>query len=92
MLEKMTNNTGLQTLKFQYKALLRMVLQWRHLKMLKRGGRGHNPTGITGMEKGELAIECPSCPLLGKNLPEGWKDAPESHRLVSFISSLINCC
>jgi hypothetical protein len=59
--------------------------------MLKRGGRSHDPTGITGTEEGELAIECLSCPLPGKNLPEGWEDAPELHRLVSFISSLINC-
>jgi hypothetical protein len=92
MLEKMTNNMGLQTPKFRYKVLLRMTLQWRHLKMLKRGGRSHDLTGIAGMEEGELVIECLSCLLLGKNLPEGWEDAPESHRLVSFISSLINCC
>lgn len=54
-----------------------MSLQWRHLKMLKRGGRGHDPSGIAGTQDGELAIACPSCPIPGVNLPSDWEDAAE---------------
>lgn len=83
-LEKATNNTGIHTLKSasRYRPLLRMILQWRHLKMLKRGGRGHDPTGASGTKDGELAVACPSCPHPGINLPDGWESAPEETRYV----------
>lgn len=38
-LEKMTDNTGLMPLRTHYRPLMRMSLQWKHLKMLKWGGR-----------------------------------------------------
>ena len=50
------NNTGISVPKLQYKALFQMSIQWRHLKLLKWGGRGHDPTGATGMKSGELAV------------------------------------
>lgn len=53
---------------------------YNNLKMLKRGGRGHDPAGIAGTAEGSLAVECPACPQPERNLPEGWKDAPESTR------------
>ncbi|THU98713.1 hypothetical protein K435DRAFT_562307, partial [Dendrothele bispora CBS 962.96] len=53
----------------RYRVFLRSVLQWRLLKMCKRGGRGHAATGIDGTSLGELAIECPACPHPGKNIP-----------------------
>lgn len=83
-LEKATNNTGVHALKSasRYRPLLRMSLQWRHLKMLKRGGRGHDPTGAAGTKDGELAVVCPSCPLPGINLPDDWESAPEDTRYV----------
>jgi hypothetical protein len=76
VLEKMTNNTGIETPKSRYCILLRMALQWRHLKMLKRGGCGHDPSGMAGIWEGELAVACPSCPHAGINLPEGWENTP----------------
>lgn len=45
--------------------------------MLKRSGRGHDPAGIESTLDGECAVECPACPHPGKNLPDGWEDAPE---------------
>lgn len=72
-LEKLTNNIGIKLPKSRYRALLRMVLQWRHLKMLKRGGRAHDVSGAAGTKDGELGLVCPSCPLPGINLPEDWK-------------------
>jgi hypothetical protein len=77
-LEKLTNNTGIDIPKSRYRALIRICLQWRHLKMLRRGGRGHSMTGIEGTNWGELAVECPSCTHPKKNMPEDWKTrAPE---------------
>lgn len=50
---------------------------WRHLKMLKRAGRGHDPEGAKATRMGECAVECVACPHPGKNLPDGWESAPE---------------
>ena len=74
-LEKLTVNIGIGVPKFRYKALFRIIMQWRHIKMLKWGGRGHDPSGVEGTKPGELAIKCPSCPHPGINLPEGWENA-----------------
>lgn len=51
---------------------------WRHIKMLKCAGRGHDPDGVKATQMGECAVECPACPHPKKNLPDGWKNAPES--------------
>jgi len=68
--------------KSRYRALLRMNLQWRHLKSLKRGSRGHAESGVEGTANGELAIMCPSCPRPGVNLSSGWEKVEESMRWV----------
>ncbi|KAF9036137.1 hypothetical protein BJ165DRAFT_1417138 [Panaeolus papilionaceus] len=81
-LEKLTDNTGLQARKHQYRALYRMAIQWRHLKMLKWAGRAHDPGGPDATEAGALGVACPSCPYPGINLPEGWDKAPESMRFL----------
>ncbi|KAL0569488.1 hypothetical protein V5O48_012485 [Marasmius crinis-equi] len=87
-LEKLTNNTGVDVPKSRYRALQRMLVQWRHLKMLKRGGKGHEPNGIANTKEGDLAILCPSCPRPGVNLPEGWKQASNEKR---FLYALYLC-
>jgi len=84
-LERLTTSTGINTPKSRYKALMRMNLQWRHLKMLKWGGRGHDDSGASGTKPGELAVLCPSCPRPGINLPEGWKEAPEGMKYVALL-------
>ena len=38
------------------------MCEWRHLKMLKRAGRGHAADGIMGTWPGELGVVCPACP------------------------------
>lgn len=81
-LEKSTTSVGIDVPKSRYRALLRTVLQWRHLKLLKRGGRGNDPTGVAGTQNGELAIRCPSCPWPGVNLPDDWKNAPDGMKYV----------
>lgn len=74
-LERSTTNIGISPPKSRYRALMRMVIQWRHLQMLKWAGRGHDNGGASGTSPGELAIKCLTCPRPGINLPDGWKDA-----------------
>ncbi|KAJ7030787.1 hypothetical protein C8F04DRAFT_1186443 [Mycena alexandri] len=61
---------------------LRMTREWRHIEMLKRAGRGHDPTGVETTQPGECALLCPACPQPGKNLPPGWEDAPKARRFL----------
>ena len=81
-LVRLTNNSGVNIPASKYHPLLRILLQWRHLKMLKRAGRGHDVTGVAGTKEGELAIVCPSCPHPGINLPDGWEKASDEQRFV----------
>lgn len=79
-LEKSTTNIGINPPKSRYRALCRMVLQWRHLQMLKWAGRGNDVAGVEGTSPGELAIQCPTCPHPGVNMPDNWKDAPNDEQ------------
>lgn len=54
--------------------------------MLKRAGRGHDPSGVDGTGPGELAVVCRACPIPGINLPEGWENAPPEMQLSYFLS------
>lgn len=81
-LEKLTINTGINCLKSRYHALMRMNLQWRHLKMLKWAGRANVDNGVATTQPGDLAIRCPSCPRPNVNLPVGWEDAPKEFRFA----------
>ncbi|KAJ7429914.1 hypothetical protein B0H11DRAFT_2166673 [Mycena galericulata] len=76
-LEMLTDNTGTKSLPDRRRPFMRMVRQWRNIKMFKRAGRGHAASGIEGTADGELALLCPACPQPGINLPEGWRDEPE---------------
>lgn len=53
-----------------------MVREWYILKALKCADRDHDPSGIDSTQPGGLAITCRACPHPGKNLAEGWQDAP----------------
>lgn len=81
-LEVMTPGYEVRRPKSRYRALMRILTQWRHLKLLKRGGRGHDPSGAEGTQNGELALRCPSCPHPGINLPEDWHSAPPELQCV----------
>jgi hypothetical protein len=71
-----------------YEAFMRMVREWRHLKMLKRAGRGYNLAGVEGTGRGECAVICPACPQPGKNLLDDWRDAPKGKRYERLHPSL----
>ncbi|KAF8867839.1 hypothetical protein BD779DRAFT_1463482 [Infundibulicybe gibba] len=74
-LARITNNLGV-TPPDRYPAFLRMVREWRHIKLMKRMGRGHDTGGIDNTPEGSCAVLCPACPHPGKNLPENWQSAP----------------
>jgi len=63
-----------------------MLRIWRHLHLLKRGGRGHSPSGAAGTAPGELAVLCPACPHPNINLPANWKSVPKSSEYVQALS------
>ncbi|KAG6835952.1 hypothetical protein H0H93_012949 [Arthromyces matolae] len=69
-LVRLTNNIGTNAVPDRFPAFMSMVRQYRHLKMLKRSGRGHDPAGILNTKPGECAVRCPACPQPGLNLPE----------------------
>ena len=55
---------------------------WRHLRMLKRGGRAYDKTGVEGTSPGELAVLCLACPIPSVNLPLNWKSAGKETEYV----------
>lgn len=63
-----------------------MLRMWRHLHLLKRGGRGHDPSGAAGTTPGELAVLCPACPYPNINLPDDWRSVPKSSECVCTAS------
>ncbi|KAG6848454.1 hypothetical protein H0H93_016828 [Arthromyces matolae] len=52
-LVRLTDNTGMNRVPDRYRAFMTMIRQYRHLKMLKRSGRGHDPEGILHTKPGE---------------------------------------
>ncbi|KAJ6575718.1 hypothetical protein DFH09DRAFT_1260865 [Mycena vulgaris] len=81
-LARESDNSGLKPVKDRYHEFLRMTREWRHLEMLKRAGRGHDPEGVAVTKDGELALLCPACPHPGKNLPQNWKDYPPEKQFL----------
>ncbi|KAF8062351.1 hypothetical protein FPV67DRAFT_1563697 [Lyophyllum atratum] len=82
-LARLTDNTGTDPPNDRYPSLLLSVREWRYLKLMKRSARGHDPSGPTAATKeGECAVLCPACPQPGKNLPDGWEDAPPGMRFL----------
>ncbi|KAG2129514.1 hypothetical protein BD769DRAFT_1387127 [Suillus cothurnatus] len=43
---------------------------------MKHAGQCHHPDGIGVTKPGACTILCPACPHTGKNLPDGWENAP----------------
>ncbi|KAI0039250.1 hypothetical protein FA95DRAFT_1612723 [Auriscalpium vulgare] len=75
-LSRVTDGSGLAAPKDQYKDFIRIMRCFRHVRMAKRGGRGHDPGGLAATEVGELVVECPACPQPGRNIPDGWDLVP----------------
>ena len=69
-----------QCIQDRYHSFLRMVREWRHVRLMKRFGRGYDPLGVANTKEGECAVLCPACPLPDINLPANWKEKPESEQ------------
>ncbi|KAG2108394.1 uncharacterized protein F5147DRAFT_745721 [Suillus discolor] len=81
----LTDNTGFTKHKDRYNAFLQMVCKWRHLKMLKHFGRGHEVSGVNGTSQGKCVVVCPACPQPGKNLHDGWALAMKANQWLYAI-------
>lgn len=57
-------------LKNLYQVFLRVVREWRHIRMLKRHGRGNDSTGARGTGVGDCVVHCLACPRPGVNMAE----------------------
>ncbi|KAJ7434219.1 hypothetical protein B0H11DRAFT_2258641 [Mycena galericulata] len=92
-LEKLTDNTGMLKMKDRYKSFMRMMRQWRHLVLLKRGGRGNDGARkVAETTPGELAVTCPACPQPGVNLPEDWGAAEGAKKFLYILFIAIDAC
>ncbi|KAG6823541.1 hypothetical protein H0H92_009861 [Tricholoma furcatifolium] len=88
-LKRLTCNTGLARVPDRYREFMVMIREFRHLKMLKRSGRGHDPAGTAATKPGACAVLCPACPQPNINLPNGWRDsAPEDRYLYSLFIAI----
>ncbi|TDL13919.1 hypothetical protein BD410DRAFT_846516 [Rickenella mellea] len=76
----LTDNIGIEDLKYRYTELARIVREFRHIMSVKRSGRGHDPSGILGTQPGECAIECPACPQPGRNMAKSYDSITSSDR------------
>jgi hypothetical protein len=76
-------------LKDRYRECFRAFREWRHLKLLKRHGRGYFKNGIEATSAGSCAVECPACPQPGRNLPENWRECPPELRCV--LDRILSC-
>ncbi|KAF8814361.1 hypothetical protein BYT27DRAFT_7219865 [Phlegmacium glaucopus] len=79
-LVRRTDNTGTSPPPDRYHSFLRIVREWRHVRLMKRMGRGHDAAGVRGTKEGQCAVLCPACPIPGVNLPANWKDHPTSQQ------------
>ncbi|TFK59939.1 hypothetical protein BDN72DRAFT_780066 [Pluteus cervinus] len=75
-LSRLSDNIGTRPIRDRYRAFLVMIREYRHIKSLKRAGRGNDQRGIEGTKPGECAVLCPACPQPGRNLPADWKTRP----------------
>ncbi|KAJ6512449.1 hypothetical protein C8R45DRAFT_813144, partial [Mycena sanguinolenta] len=93
VLEKLTDNTGIKP-PDRYHKWIRMCREFRHLMLLKRGGRAmaYSALGVDGTRQGELAIECPACPRPNINLPVGWQDVPLEQRFLYTLFIALDAC
>ncbi|KAJ7862019.1 hypothetical protein B0H14DRAFT_3444990 [Mycena olivaceomarginata] len=90
-LERLTRNDGVQP-PDRYQVFIRICREYRHLLLLKRGGRGHDPGGAKATKSGELAVQCPACPRPGVNLPDDWEMATDEDKFLYIIFFALDAC
>ncbi|KAJ7049781.1 hypothetical protein C8F01DRAFT_1092981 [Mycena amicta] len=90
-LERLTDVTHTTKVADRYKSFIRMARQWDFLMRAKRSGRGHQENGVKTTPPGGLAVRCWACPDPGRNMPDGWANAPEEqgyrHSLILALDA-----
>ncbi|KAJ7431147.1 hypothetical protein B0H11DRAFT_2165768 [Mycena galericulata] len=84
-LEMCTNHDGLEKPPDRRKPFMHIVRQWREVKRMKRGKRGHDVGGVRATKQGELALMCRACPQPGWNLPRDWEMIDPFYRFIYFL-------
>ncbi|KAF7980678.1 hypothetical protein HWV62_37111 [Athelia sp. TMB] len=89
-LSRLTDNTGTAPPPDRYLGFMRMVREWRHIKMLKRAGRGHQPEGPgpSTASQGDCAVVCPACPHPGRNIPVDWTEDKDNKWLYALFLAI----
>ncbi|KAJ7833791.1 hypothetical protein B0H14DRAFT_3087669 [Mycena olivaceomarginata] len=90
-LERLTRNDGVQP-PDRYQVFIRICREYRHLLLLKCGGRGHDSGGAKATKSGELAVRCPACPRPGVNLPDDWEMATDEDKFLYIIFFALDAC
>ncbi|KAJ7713790.1 hypothetical protein B0H16DRAFT_1478367 [Mycena metata] len=90
-LQKLTSNDGSKGVD-RYQVLIRICREYRHLMMLKRGGRAYDSAGVEATKPGELVALCPACPHLGINLPNDWEQASKEQRFIYTLFLALDAC
>ncbi|KAF8993262.1 hypothetical protein BDZ89DRAFT_973013, partial [Hymenopellis radicata] len=87
-LSRLTDNLGINFPPNRYQLFLRMIRQWRHLKLTKRMGRGNESSGRAGTAVNDLVVKCPACPQPGINIPDLLTVAPEDRWLYRLLLAI----
>jgi hypothetical protein len=64
----------------RYKSFMRMIREFRHMKLMKRSGRGNIKNGLISTSPSDLTVLCPACPIPGINLQDEWEQVPKEMR------------
>ncbi|KAI0693263.1 hypothetical protein BC835DRAFT_1276253, partial [Cytidiella melzeri] len=91
VMEMTTDGWLLERIPDRQQSFTTVVQEWRHLCMLMRAGRGHEPDGIPTTKPGELAVQCRACPHPGYNLPDNFRDVPKGHSYLYWQTVAVDC-
>ncbi|KAL0566195.1 hypothetical protein V5O48_015816, partial [Marasmius crinis-equi] len=87
-LEQITDGSCLSKIPDRSQQWMWILREYRNVKMAKRCGRGHAPSGMAGTAYGEATVPCRACPDPACNLPAGWdKVPPEDQYLYGLFLS-----
>ncbi|KAJ7017144.1 hypothetical protein C8F04DRAFT_979867 [Mycena alexandri] len=89
-LELLSNADGLTPPPDRRRAFRAIVRQYRMMQLMKRGGRGHDDSGVAGTGQGELALPCRACPQPDINLPDGWMRTRGTYKYYLFLAGDAN--
>lgn len=75
-LKRLSSNAFPQIIPDRYREFLRVMREWRNLKLRKRAGTFRTPSSGDEIQPGGLVLFCPTCPHPGVNLPANWENDP----------------